>query len=51
MIGGYRPGGERTFRLTLNPPRSFSYRAEPVRFGALSPQDLRQAMNAMYGAP
>jgi Arylsulfotransferase (ASST) len=51
VIGGYRPDGERTFRLTFNPARSFSYRAEPVPFGVLSPPDLRQAMNAMYGAP
>jgi hypothetical protein len=49
LIGGYKPNGERTFRLTLN--NTFSYRAEPVPFGVLSPQDLRQAMNAMYGAP
>ena len=51
MIGGYRPDGKRTFRLTFNPARSFSYRAEPVRFGALSPQALRKAMDAVYGAP
>jgi hypothetical protein len=49
VIGGYGPGGERTFSLTFN--HTFSYRAEPVPFGVLSPQDLRQAMNAMYGAP
>jgi Arylsulfotransferase (ASST) len=51
VIGGYKPNGERTFRLTFNQNRTFSYRAEPVPFGALSPQDLRQAMNAVYGVP
>jgi hypothetical protein len=51
VIAGYRPDGERTFRVTFKPARNFSYRAEPVPFGVLSAQDLRQGMNAMYGAP
>jgi hypothetical protein len=51
VIGGYSPTGDRTFRLTFNPTLNFSYRAEPVPFGVLSPQDLRQGMDAMYGAP
>ena len=46
-IGGYKPNGQRTFSLTIHA----SYRAEPVPAGALSAQDLRQGMNAMYGAP
>jgi hypothetical protein len=45
-IGGYKPGGERTFLLTFD--STFSYRAEPVPVDAVSAQDLRQAMNAMY---
>ncbi len=49
VIGGYAPGGERTFRLVFQPARNFSYRAEPVPVGVLSPQELRQAMDAMYG--
>jgi hypothetical protein len=28
---------------------NFSYRAQPVPAGAISTQDLRDAMNAMYG--
>jgi hypothetical protein len=50
VIGGYAPGGERTFRLVFKPARMFSYRAEPVPDGVLSPQELRQTMNAMYSA-
>ncbi len=49
VIGGYAPGGQRTFRLVFKPAGMFSYRAEPVPAGVLSPQDLRQAMDAMYG--
>ena len=45
-IGGYRPDGKRTFLLTLKD--NFSSRAEPVPAGAISAQDLRQGMNAMY---
>ncbi|MGH2976214.1 MAG: arylsulfotransferase family protein [Solirubrobacterales bacterium] len=44
-IGGYRPSGKRTFLLTLD--STFSYRAEPVPSGAVSIQDLRQAMDAI----
>ncbi len=47
LIGGYRPGGQRTFSLSMGG----NYRAEPVPVGVLSAQDLRQAMDAMYGAP
>jgi hypothetical protein len=43
-IGGYKPSGDRTFRLILQPN---SYRAEPVPEGAVSAQDLRQAMNTI----
>ena len=43
-IGGYKPNGQRTFLLTFD-ERS-SYRAEPVPPGAVSAQDLRNAMNA-----
>ena len=50
VIGGYKPDGSRTFRLIFKPARHFSYRAEPVPFGVLSPQHLRQAMNAMCSA-
>ena len=42
-IGGYKPNGQRTFRLSFYP--AWSYRAEPVPAGAVSAQDLRQAMN------
>jgi hypothetical protein len=28
-----------------------SYRAQPAPSGAVSAQDLRQGMNAMYGGP
>ncbi len=45
-IGGYQADGDRTFLLQFD--RTFSYRAEPVPVGAVSAQDLRQAMNAMY---
>jgi hypothetical protein len=47
-IGGYGPNGQRTFRLSFGHP--FSYRAEPVPAGAVSAQDLREAMDAMYAA-
>ena len=43
-IGGYKPNGQRTFLLTF--PTHTSYRAEPVPPGAVSAQDLRNAMNA-----
>jgi hypothetical protein len=46
-IGGYTPDGERTFLLTFQSP-AFSHRALPVPSGAVSAQDLRQGMNAMY---
>jgi hypothetical protein len=45
-IGGYAPDGRRTFLLRLD--STFSYRAEPVRSGAVSMQELRQGMNAIY---
>ena len=48
-IGGYRPNGEPTFRLRFK--TKFSYRAEPVPNGVLSPQLLRSAMNTMYATP
>jgi hypothetical protein len=44
-IGGYEPDGDRTFLLTID--STFSYRAEPVPSGAVSAQDLREAMDAM----
>jgi hypothetical protein len=47
-VAGYKPGGARTFRLTLQD--DFSYRAEPVPSGAVSPADLRQGMDAMCSA-
>jgi arylsulfotransferase ASST len=48
-IGGYNPDGQRTFFLTFD--STISYRAEPVPRGAVSAQDLRDGMDAMYGAP
>ena len=48
-IGGYKPNGDPTFRLRFK--TRFSYRAEPVPNGVLSPQFLRQAMDAMFVAP
>jgi hypothetical protein len=48
-IGGYKADGERTFLLQLRSNRS--YRAQPAPSGAVSAQDLRQGMNAMYGGP
>jgi hypothetical protein len=48
LIGGYEPGGQRTF--TLRFADGFSYRAEPVPPDVLAPQDLRRAMDAMYRA-
>jgi hypothetical protein len=47
MIGGYTPAGRRTFRLAL--ASDYSYRAEPVPENVLSPGDLREGMDAMYG--
>jgi hypothetical protein len=44
-IGGYKPDGERTFRLDFD--SGFSYRVEPVPPGVLSAQDLRDGMTAM----
>jgi hypothetical protein len=44
-IGGYEPNGERTFFLKFN-PRS-TYRAEPVKPGVLTAEDLRAAMQTM----
>jgi arylsulfotransferase ASST len=44
-IGGYEADGTRTFRLTFD-ARS-SYRAEPVRPGVVTVQDLRDGMNVM----
>jgi hypothetical protein len=49
LIGGYEPDGQRTFVLKMNSNRT--YRAEPVPAGAVSAEDLRAGMNAMYGAP
>jgi Arylsulfotransferase (ASST) len=43
-VGGYKPNGERTFRLTFD--SSFARQAEPVPAGVVSAQDLRQAMDA-----
>ncbi len=48
-IAGYDPDGHRTFLMTLSSNRS--YRAQPVPAGAVSAQDLRDGMSAMYGAP
>jgi hypothetical protein len=45
-IGGYRPNAARTFLLSF--ASGYSYRAEPVPSGAISAQDLRDAMNAIY---
>jgi hypothetical protein len=47
-IGGYKPNGARTFGLSFD--STYSYRAEPVPAGAVSAQDLRQGMNAIYSA-
>jgi hypothetical protein len=44
-IGGYEADGTRTFRLTFD-ARS-SYRAEPVRAGLLTAEDLRAAMGKL----
>jgi hypothetical protein len=44
-IGGYRPDGERTFLLSFD--STFSYRAQPVPQGAVTRQQLRQAMKAL----
>jgi hypothetical protein len=44
-IGGYTSTGQRTFLLTFD--AHSSYRAEPVPAGAVTAQDLRDAMNAM----
>ncbi len=46
-IGGYAPNGSRTFLLRFD--SDFSYRAQPVPPGAVSTQDLREGMDAMYG--
>jgi arylsulfotransferase ASST len=46
-VGAYKPNGSRTFLLRFD--KNFSYRAEPVPSGAVSAQDLRQGMDAMYG--
>jgi hypothetical protein len=45
-IGGYTPDGRRTFLLSFD--SDFSYRAQPVPTGAVSAQELRQAMDAIY---
>jgi Arylsulfotransferase (ASST) len=42
-IGGYKPNGQRTFLLTFD--AHSSYRAEPVAAGAVTAQQLRDAMN------
>jgi hypothetical protein len=47
--GGYRPDGRRTFLLKFN--STFSSRAAPVPGGAVSAQELRQAMDAIYPEP
>jgi hypothetical protein len=48
-IGGYTAQGERTFLLKFD--GNFSYRAEPVPDGAVSAQELRQAMDTMHSGP
>ncbi|MGH2926556.1 MAG: aryl-sulfate sulfotransferase [Solirubrobacterales bacterium] len=48
-IAGYRSDGHRTFLMTLGDNRS--YRAQPVPTGAVSAQDLRDGMSAIYGEP
>jgi hypothetical protein len=47
-IGGYKPNGERTFLLSFD--TRFSSRAQPVPAGAVTAEDLRQAMRAMCSA-
>ena len=47
LTAGYKPNGQRTFTLWLHA----TYRAEPVPDGVLSAPELRQGMNAMWGAP
>jgi hypothetical protein len=46
-IGGYAPGGERTFLMSFG--SSYTYRAEPVPDGLLSARKLRRGMRAIYG--
>ena len=48
-IGGYAPGGERTFLMSFD--SSYTYRAEPVPAGVLSARKLRRGMRAIYGRP
>jgi arylsulfotransferase ASST len=48
LIGGYKSNGQRTFILKMTSNRT--YRAQPVPAGVLSPQDLRQGMDVIYGA-
>jgi hypothetical protein len=45
FVGGYKPNGQRIFKLQF--PNGFSYRANPVPTGQLSAKQLRQAMNAL----
>jgi hypothetical protein len=49
-VGGYDPNGRRTFILRYH-EKFFSTRAEPVPAGAVSAQEMRQGMDAMYGVP
>lgn len=41
------PAGKSVFRMTFNDPY-FTYRAEPIPFGVLSPTTLRNGMNAQF---
>jgi hypothetical protein len=49
-VGGYDPEGRRTFILRYH-SEFFSTRAEPVPAGAVSAQEMRAGMDAMYGVP
>ena len=44
-VAGYDPNGARTFLSTFD--NSYSFRAEPVPAGAVTSEDLRQAMDTM----
>ncbi len=45
-IGGYKPNGARSFVLDFD--SDWTYRAEPVPPNAVSAQELREAMDAMF---
>jgi hypothetical protein len=47
LTHGYKPSGQRTFSLRI----WGGYRTEPVPRGAVTAQELRQGMNAMYATP